>query len=214
MKEALLRIHIDDISNIKSIDLDSMLVLEYSLMYPSIRTSQWVLYRALMENMKAEREGDGMKMVIPIRLLYASYDMISIISMSKAIIENSNADSRPHGDEDAIDMYYDISSHRFYWDTCHTNKVVMLNMRAEPLSVRDAMQWRITQLFGDSVIFHDDCMMLIDPHGEHEAAMGRITRICDMLSYEISSNPDIYNDKYRYTSGRGRHYISIVKMNP
>ena len=213
MKESLLRIHIDDISNIKSIDLDSMLA--YSLMYPSIHTSQMVLYKALMGNMKAEIEGDSMKMVIPTSLLYVSDDMMSIISMSKLIIERANADYfRPHGDEDAIDMYYNMSSQKFYWDIHHTNKVIMLNMRAEPLSVRDAMQWRIAQSFGDSIIFHDDCMMLIDPHGEHEAAMGRITRICDMLSYEISSNPDIYNDKYRYTSGRGRHYISIIKMNP
>lgn len=213
MKEALLRIHIDDISNIKSIDLDSMLA--YHLMYPSMHTSQMALYKALMENMKAEIEGDSMKMVIPTSLLYVSDDMMSIISMSKLIIERANADYfRPHGDEDAIDMYYNMSSYRFYWDTCHTNKVVMLNMRAEPSSVGDAIQWRIAQSFGNSVIFHDDCMMFIDPHGEYEAAMGRITRICDTLSYEMSSNPDIYNDKYRYTSGRCEHYISIIKMNP
>lgn len=56
--------------------------------------------------------------------------------------------------------------------------------------------------------------MLIDAHGEYNVVMGRITRICNMLSYEIFPNPRIRNDKYIYESIGDDYYISIYKMNP
>lgn len=212
MKEPLLRIHIDDISNVEPVNIKSL--SSNYLLYPTMYMSEIFLYQMLMESMRAEIENDSMHIIIPAGLLCSSYSINFIFSMGKGIIEGSDADLRPHGDEKAIDMHYDMVSCRLYWDSSHTNKAVILGIRAEPLSMQDTIQERITQIFGDSIILNDNSMMLIDAHGEYDAVMGRITRICDMLSYEMSSTPDIYNDKYRYLSGEGGHYISIIKPNP
>lgn len=209
----LLRIHIDDISSIKAIKIASLTT--DSLLFPtSLNRMQMLLYQLLMGFMKGRIENESMHIIMPMGVLRLSDDINLIISISKAIIEDGDVDSLPHEDGEATDIYYDTASSRLYWDASHTNQAVMLNMVAKPSSVENAMREKIAQAFGDSVIFNDNSLMLIDAHGEYESAMGRITRICDMLSYETLSSPDIYNDKRRYFSKEKECYISITKMNP
>ena len=79
--------------------------------------------------------------------------------------------------------------------------------------IQEKTEKRIINALGSYVISYERRIMLIDAQGECDAVMGRITRICDMLSYEISPNPHIYNDNNRYVSSGKDYYISIIKMN-
>lgn len=192
----LLRIHIDDISNIKSIDTKRLSEMKNELSELNARIAK-----------------DNMHIVIPdTSKCIISID--SIFRIDKTLIETGDTDIRYDGGEEALDMHYKASSCKLYWDASHTNKVVILSINTNSLLIQEKIERGIINTFGSRIISYHKDVMLIDAHGKYDAAMGRITRICDILSYEIFPNPHICNDKYSYVSIGNDDYISIYKMNP
>ena len=210
MKEPLLRIHIDDISNIKPITGTNILPrMKDRLSELNIRIAK-----------------DNMHIVMP-ATSRCIISIDSIFRINKTLIETGDTDIRYDGGEEALDMYYKASSRVLDWDASHTNKVVILSINTNSPLIQEKIERGITNTLGSCIIsYHKDIMlidahisyhkdvMLIDAHGEYDAVMGKITRICDMLSYEIFPNPHICNDKYNYTSIGNDGYISIYKINP
>ena len=197
MKEPLLRIHIDDISNIKPItDTNRLPRMKDRLSELNIRIAK-----------------DNMHIVMPATSrCIISRD--SIFRIDKTLIETGDTDIRYDGGDEALDMYYKASSRMLYWDDSHTNRVVILSINTNSPLIQEKIERGIINTLGLCIISYHKDVMLIDAHGEYNVVMGRITRICNMLSYEIFPNPHIRNDKYIYESIGDDYYISIYKMNP
>ena len=192
----LLRIHIDDISNIKSIDTKRLSEMKNRLLELNVRVAK-----------------DNMHIAIPA----TSKCIISIgaiFRIDKTLIETGDTDIRYDEGKKALDMYYKASSCRLYWDDSHTNRVVILSINTNSPLIREKIERGIINTLGLCIVSYHKDVMLIDAHGEYNVVMGRITRICNMLSYEIFPNPHIRNDKYVYESIGDDYYISIYKMNP
>lgn len=192
----LLRIHIDDISNIKPMDTNRLPQMKKWMSDADIRLAK-----------------DNMHIVMP-STPPCIISTNSIFRMGKALMEMGNADVQHDGGERALDMYYKASSCKLYWDDSHTNRVVILSINTNSPLIQEKIERGIINTFGSRIISYHKDVMLIDAHGKYDAAMGRITRICDILSYEIFPNPHICNDKYSYVSIGNDDYISIYKMNP
>ena len=191
----LLRIHIDDISNIKPLNTKRLPELMEWISGANIRMAK-----------------DNMHIVISAMTPYL-FSVESIFSIGKALMEIGDTNIRYDEGEKALDMYYDTASHVLYWDASYTNRVIILMITTNPL-IQEKTERIIINALGLHLISYERRIMLIDAHGECDAVMGRITRICDMLSYEMSPNPHIYNDNDRYVSSGDDYYISIFKMNP
>lgn len=195
----LLRIHIDDISNIKPLNtIDTKRLPELM---------EWI------SGANIRMAKDNMHIVISAMTPYL-FSVESIFSIGKALMEIDDTNIRYDEGEKALDMYYKASSCKLYWDASHTNNVVILSINTNSPLIQEKIEKGIINTFGSRIISYHKDVMLIDAHGEYDTAMGRITRICDMLSYEIFPNPHIRNDKYVYESIGDDYYISIYKMNP
>jgi hypothetical protein len=192
----LLRIHIDDISNIKPLNTKRLPELKNELLELNVGLAK-----------------DNMHIVIP-ATSRCIISIGSIFRIDKTLIETGNTDIRYDEGEKALDMYYKASSCKLYWDASHTNKIVILSINTNSPLIQEKIERGIINALGSCIISYHKDVMLIDAHGEYDATMGRITRICDMLSYEMSPNPHIYNDNDRYVSSGDDYYISIFKMNP
>lgn len=194
----LLRMYIDNISNIKPLNtIDTKRLSELM---------EWI------SGSNIRMAKDNMHIVISAMTPYL-FSVESIFSMGKALMEIGDTNIRYDEGEKALDMYYDTASHVLYWDASYTNRVIILMITTNPL-IQEKTERSIINALGSHIISYKRRIMLIDAHGECDAVMGRNTRICDMLSYEISPNPHIYNDNDRYESSGDDYYISIYKMNP
>lgn len=192
----LLRIHIDDISNIKPLNtIDSKRLPELM---------EWI------SGGNIRMAKDNTHIVMSVMNPYI-FGVESIFSIGKALMEIGYTNIKYDEGEKALDMYYDTASHVLYWDASYTNRVIILMITTNPL-IQEKVEKRIINALGSYIISYKRRVMLIDAHGECDAVMGRITRICDMLSYEISPKPHIYNDNDRYVSSGNDYYISIFKM--
>ena len=192
----LLRIHIDDISNIKPMDTNRLSEIKNGLSELNVRIAK-----------------DNMHIVMP-ATSRCIISISSIFRIDKTLIETGDTDIQYDEGKDALDMYYQASSCKLYWDASHTNKMVILSINTNNPLIQKKIERRIINTIGSCIISYHKDVMLIDAHGEYEAVMGRITRICDMLSYEIFPDPHICSDKYKYESIGDEDYIVIYKMNP
>lgn len=189
-----LRIHIDDMSNIKPTNA-------------KIR-SEMMKWISGVDMITAE----GNTYIVMPAIISKIVNIRIVLSAYKALVEAGDADIRHDSGEEALDMYYNAYSGTLYWDASHTNRVAILDIIANS-PLQEEIEERIINAFGFHIISYNKGMMLIDAHWGYEAVMGKVKRICDMLAYEMSPSPNICNDDYLYVSRGDDFYISIRKLN-
>lgn len=189
----LLRIYIDDISNVEPTDTNILPEMKEWLLDANIRIAK-----------------DNTYIVMP-ATGSCILSISSFFSIGKALIETGDVDIQYYGGEEALNMYYEASSYILYWDISHTNRVGIFKIHPNP-SIQEKVERSIINALGSHIIFCNEEIMLMDAHVDSNVYMGKITRICDMLSYEMSPNPHIQKNSFRYESSWGNYYILICKI--
>lgn len=178
----LLRIHIDDISNIKPLNtIDSKRLPELM---------EW------LSGGNVRFAKDNTHIVISTMAQYI-VSVASILSIGKTLMEIGDTNIRYDEGEKALDMYYDTASHVLYWDASYTNRVIILTITTNPL-IQEKTEKRIINALGSYIISYERRIMLIDAHGECDAVMGRIKRMAALCLFQmgIPASKHLIDDVY------------------
>ena len=189
----LMSIHIDDISNVEPVNTNILPQMKEGLLEVNVKMTK-----------------DSMHIVMPA----TSSHILSIgtfFSIGKTLMEMGDTDIQYDGGEKTLDMYYNAFLGILYWDISHTHRVSVFKINSSPL-IQKKIEGSLINALSSHIIFYDDGVMLMDAHVECDAVMGRITRICDMISYEISPIPHIQKNSFLYESSGDGYYISILKI--